>query len=269
MSVARMWIDFIWELVSKRNLLIELTKRDFISKYLGSYLGVFWAFVHPVVYIFVLFLVFSFVFKTQPINGIPYILWLSAGMIPWIYFSDSVSSATTSIIDNSFLVKKMSFSVGILPLVRLLSAMIIHVFFVLILLFMCVLCKTKITIYSLQIIYYFFSMVVLLVGLSWLTSALIVFLRDVGQLVSIVLQFLFWGTPIFWSLKYLPYKLGIILKLNPLTYIIEGYRDSLLQKVWFWEHFFQTAYFWCFTLGLLLLGAGVFRRTRPHFADVL
>ena len=112
-------------------------------------------------------------------------------------------------------------------------------------------------------------MLVLLTGLSWLFSALIIFLRDVGQLVAMALQFLFWGTPIFWSVKLLPAKYQPIIKLNPVVYIVEGYRDSLINRVWFWDHWLQTLYFWGIAGAMLVIGAVVFRRLRPHFADVL
>jgi lipopolysaccharide transport system permease protein/teichoic acid transport system permease protein len=94
-------------------------------------------------------------------------------------------------------------------------------------------------------------------------------LRDVGQLVAMALQFLFWGTPIIWSIKLLPVKYQPIIKLNPVVYIVEGYRDSLINRVWFWEHWQQTIYFWTITGFFFVLGAVVFRRLRPHFADVL
>jgi lipopolysaccharide transport system permease protein/teichoic acid transport system permease protein len=96
------------------------------------------------------------------------------------------------------------------------------------------------------------------------------FLRDTGQVVSMILQFAFWMTPIFWSPKFLTNKTLNLIKLNPVYYIVEGYRESFIYKTWFWEkHYMLTLYFWGVTLFFFFLGAVVFRRLRPHFADVL
>jgi lipopolysaccharide transport system permease protein/teichoic acid transport system permease protein len=269
MNYFRAFNAFITELFSRRQLIIEMTRRDFKSKYLGSYLGILWAFVHPTVYIVILWFVFGYVFKSQPVSGVPYVLWLAVGITPWFFFSDALTSATGSILENSFLVKKVAFSIGILPLVKLLSTMVIHLFFLGLIVAMFVVSGSSLPLQSLQLVYYLLSMLVLLTGLSWIFSALVIFLRDVGQLVAMALQFLFWGTPIFWSVKLLPEKYQQVIKLNPVVYIIEGYRDSLVNRVWFWEHWLQTVYFWVITMLLLLVGAVVFRRLRPHFADVL
>lgn len=269
MNYFRTFNAFIGELVSRRQLILEMTRRDFKAKYLGSYLGMLWAFVHPTVYIAILWFVFGFVFKSQPVSGVPFVLWLAAGIIPWFFFSDALTSATGSIIENSFLVKKVAFSIGILPLVKLLSTLVIHLFFLAMIFIMFIFSTAPLSLHALQIPYFLFAALVLLTGLSWLFSALIIFLRDIGQLVAMALQFLFWGTPIFWSVKSLPEKYRYIIKLNPVVYIVEGYRDSLINKVWFWENGLQTLYFWGVTIVFFILGAIVFRRLRPHFADVL
>ncbi|MBT0663411.1 ABC transporter permease [Geobacter pelophilus] len=269
MTYFRVFMAFIAELFSRRQLILEMTRRDFNAKYLGSYLGMLWAFVHPTVYIVILWFIFGYVFRSQPVSGVPYIIWLSAGIIPWFFFSDALSSATSSILENSFLVKKVAFSIGILPLVKLLSTLVIHLFFMVLIVLLFAGNGSIPPLQTLQIPYYLFASLVLLTGLSWLFSALIIFLRDIGQLVAMALQFLFWGTPIFWSVKQLPSKYQPIIKLNPVVYIVEGYRDSLINRVWFWEHWLQTVYFWVIAILLLLIGAVVFRRLRPHFADVL
>jgi lipopolysaccharide transport system permease protein/teichoic acid transport system permease protein len=269
MNYLRIFDVFIAELYSRRQLIVEMTRRDFKAKYLGSYLGMLWAFVHPTVYIAILWFVFGFVFKSQPVSGVPYVIWLATGIIPWFFFTDALTSATGSILENSFLVKKVAFSIGILPLVKLLSTLVIHLFFLAIIIAMLFASSATFSLHALQIPYYLFSALILLTGLSWLLSALIIFLRDVGQLVAMSLQFLFWGTPIFWSVKLLPARYQPLIKLNPVVYIVEGYRDSLINHVWLWEHWQQTIYFWIITGFFFVLGAVVFRRLRPHFADVL
>ena len=202
-------------------------------------------------------------------DNFPFILWLITGIIPWFFFSDSISSATNSIMENSYLVKKVVFRVSVLPIIKILSALIIHLFFIMFIFLMFLIYNYMPNIYNLQVIYYLFATIVLVLGLSWITSSLVIFLRDIGQIVAMVLQFGFWLTPIFWSFKMVPEQYHFIFKLNPVYYIVEGYRNSFIYNIWFWEYPNLTVYFWIETLALFAIGALLFRRLRPHFADVL
>lgn len=270
MQLLRHFISFLSELVSKRQIIFELTKQEFKNKYLGSHLGMVWAFIHPTVYILILWFVFQAGFKTPSVDRVPFVLWMMAGITPWFFFSEALSSATNAILDNSFLVKKIVLSMGILPLVKILSSVTIHIFFIIAIFLMLLLYGYPPNIYNIQVIYYLFATVMLLLGISWLTSSLVIFLRDIGQIVTMVLQFAFWMTPLFWSAKMLPPNIHNFLKLNPIYYVVQGYRETFIYKQWFWEtHYLWTLYFWCVTGFFFVVGAVVFRRLRPHFADVL
>ena len=267
--MLKAFLNFLFDLFRSRSLIIQLTRRDFKSRYLGSYLGLVWAFIQPTVTILIFWFVFQVGFKSAPVGNFPFILWLVTGMIPWFFFAESLSTGTTSVVENSYLVKKVVFRVSMLPIVKLLSALLIHLFFVLMIFVFFIAYKIYPTLYALQVIYYSFAMIALLLGLVWLTSALMVFLKDVGQIVAMFLQFGFWLTPIFWSLKLIPKKYQIFIKLNPFFYIVQGYRDSFINKVWFWEHTASSLYYWGITAVIFVAGALVFTRLRPHFADVL
>jgi len=95
------------------------------------------------------------------------------------------------------------------------------------------------------------------------------FFKDLGQLINIFLQIGIWATPIMWSYNIIPEKYQWIVKLNPMLYIVEGYRDSFINNIWFWEKQIQTIYFWLISLSLFFMGAIIFKRLKPHFADVL
>ncbi|MNI54631.1 Teichoic acid translocation permease protein TagG [compost metagenome] len=118
-------------------------------------------------------------------------------------------------------------------------------------------------------IYYTICAFCLVISLSLITSSLIVFFKDFGQIISIALQFGMWLTPILWHYTMLPRTYQWILKINPVYYIVEGYRDSLIGGVWFWERYNQTVYFWAITGILFLAGIIIMRKLKPHFADVL
>ncbi len=262
-------ISFLKAIFQNRSLLYSLAKSDFKQRYLGSYLGILWAFIQPTFTVLIFWFVFQVGFKAQPVDNFPFILWLIAGMIPWFFFSDSLASATNSIIENNFLVKKVVFRVSIVPIIKLISAFIVHLFFVFFMFLMFIYYGYTPTLYWLQIFYYMFATIVLLLGLSWITSSVVIFFRDMGQLVAMVLQFGFWLTPIFWSISIIPEKYHFLIKLNPLFYIIEGYRNSLIYNRWFWQDLNLTIYFWVITGAIFMLGAFTFKRLRPHFADVL
>ena len=113
---------------------------------------------------------------------------------------------------------------------------------------------------------------VLILGISYFTCSVVVFFRDLSQIISILLQVGIWLTPIMWvaedALAGHP-TLARVLKVNPMYYIVSGYRDTFVKKEWFFEHPMWTLYFWIFALLCLLLGGHVFKKLRIHFADVL
>ena len=137
------------------------------------------------------------------------------------------------------------------------------------LLFLLLFQQMPLSLYYLQAGYYLFCMMILALGISWALSALNVFVRDIAQLVTVLLQVGFWVTPIFWDIQMMPPKVQWFLKLNPVYYIIQGYRDSFISFQPFWNHLSYTAYYWLVTLGILAGGAYIFKKLKPQFPDVL
>lgn len=112
-------------------LIWKLAKNDFVTKYSGNYLGVFWAFVQPMVTIAIYIFVFQVGFRAQDAkNGYPYALWLIAGIVPWFFFGEGMMGATNAFAEYSYLVKKVVFRIDILPMVKVFSSLFIHLFFV-------------------------------------------------------------------------------------------------------------------------------------------
>lgn len=260
---------FLRDIVRSRQLIIELTKKDFQVRYLGSYLGMLWAFIQPFITVMIFWFVFEVGFKSKPVANFPFILWLVAGIIPWFFISESITNAANSIVENSYLVKKVVFRVSILPIIKILSALMVHFFFIGVLVVMFWVYGYPPKLYNLQVIYYLFATICLVVGFSWLTSSLIIFLKDVGQIIAMMMQFGFWVTPIFWSLNMVPESYRWLLVLNPAYYIVEGYRDSFIYGQWFWQQPGLTLYFWVVTSIIFVIGALAFKKLRVHFADVL
>ena len=261
--------EFFISIIKNRRLLWSLTKNDFKQKYIGNFLGVFWAFLQPTATVLIFWFVFQVGFKSQPIDNFPFILWLVAGMFPWFYFAEALSNGTNSIVANSFLVKKVVFRISLLPIIPLFSAFIVHIFFIFFMFAMFIYYGYAPNLYWLQIIYYLFAVSILLLGLSWITSSIVVFFKDIGQLVAMVIQFGFWLTPIFWNMNMVPPRYHWIIELNPMVYVIEGYRNSMIYHKWFWEDMNMTIYFWIVTTAIFVIGGLTFKKLRPHFADVL
>ncbi len=263
------FILFIKSILEKRELIFSLSKNDFKIKYAGSYFGVLWAFVQPLVTIGVFWFVFQVGFKNPPVQDVPFILWLICGIIPWFYFSEALNNATNSLIEYSFLVQKVVFRTSILPIVKIISSWYVHIFFVIFIFIMFLIYGYGFSIYNIQIIYYIFALVILLLGLSWIASSIVLFFKDVRQIINIILQIGFWLTPIFWDYKVLPNSLLEIFKINPMFYIVQGYRDTFINHIWFWERPLISIIFWIEVSLLIILGANIFRKLRPHFPDVL
>ena len=267
--------SMIADLWQKRQLIVKLSINDFKTRYAGSMMGVFWAFVQPVITVLVYWFVFEKGLRAgrQAMGGIeiPFVLFLISGLVPWFYFSDAWPNGTGSLISYSYLVKKVVFKVSILPIVKVMASIYVHIFFVVLTLAIFWAYGYAPDLYSLQVIYYSFGTFLLALGLSYITSSIVVFFRDLSEIINILLQILIWVTPIMWNVEttLADGLLKSILKLNPMYYIVNGYRNALINKHWFWETPRLTVYFWVITL--LILGAGmlIFKRLKKHFADVL
>ena len=267
--LSKGFAEFLGVLYRRRLLIFEMAKRDIAANHMGSFLGFFWTFINPVIMIFILWFVFSFGFKTAPKGNVPFVIWLTAGMAAWNTFAEIISGSTGVIVNNAHLVKKVVFPLSILPVVKLVGSMITHAVFLGMLIVLIAINGMPFSLFWLQALYYFFAMGVLALGIGWLTSAINAFARDTLQIVGVILQFGFWGTPIFWDLQMLPVNIRPIMKLNPLYYIVNGYRDSFIYSVPFWQHGQMTLYYWGVTGFVFVAGALVFLRLRPHLADVL
>ncbi|MEE1362213.1 MAG: ABC transporter permease [Selenomonadaceae bacterium] len=262
-------LEIIKELISKRKLLFTMAINDIKKRYLGSYLGILWAFIQPLFTLCVMWFVFSVGFKAMPVEGVPFILWLAAGMVPWFLLSEILSSASYCIIENAYLVNKVVFPVGLLPIIKIISSLMVHLFFIGFLIFMFVIHGYDFQSSMIQIVYYSFAATMLMLAASYITSSFTVFMKDFGQFIGVLIQFMFWATPIFWSLNMVPEEYRIWFYINPILYVTEGYREALIYNKWFWESPELCLYFWAFTITLLLVGRIVFNKLKPHFADVL
>lgn len=266
--------SLISELWQNRQLIWKLSTNDFKKRYAGSYLGKIWAFVQPVITVLMYWIVFDKVFQTRAqlvASGVevPYVLYLTAGLVPWFFFSEALGNGTSAMLEYTYLVKKVVFKISILPLIKVIAASFTHIFFAAVLLVIASCYGYFPTFYTLQVVYYTFCLFVLVLGICFMTSAVVVFFKDLQQIIAIGLQLGMWATPILWDIGMLSPTMQKIMSINPLVYVVEGYRNSVYGTTWFFEDIPGTIYFWCVTIILFALGAFVFKRLKIHFADVL
>ena len=268
-------IQLIRELMQNRRLIWKLSKNDFKTKYAGSYLGVVWAFIQPIITILMYWFIFGTLMgsKGEALSGgestVPFVLYLTAGLVPWFYFSEVLLSGTSSFRVYNYLVKKVVFKVSILPIIRVIGATFVHLAFVGLILILNMALGNMPSIYWIQIIYFSLCMFVFSLAITYATSSIVVFFKDLTQIINIVLQVGIWGLPIMYNISLIPEKFRIIVKLNPVFYIVNGYRTALYGSKWFWEDFYSTVYFWIVTVIFAAIGILIFKRLKPHFADVL
>lgn len=259
------------ELVQSRRLIWKLAKNDFKKRYAGSYMGAVWAMIQPVVTVLMYYIVFEKVIGSpgRGDGSVPFVLFLTAGLVPWFYFNEALNNGTNALLEYSYLVKKVVFKISILPIIKIIAASFIHVFFVVVLLIVAACYGYYPTVYTIQLVYYSVCLFVFVLALSYSTCAIVVFFKDLSQIISIALQIGMWATPILWDINSLDSAWVTILKINPLVYVVNGYRSAVYERQWFWQDFFSTMYFWIFTVVLFGIGAAVFKRLKVHFADVV
>lgn len=254
-----------------RSLILALIKREVIGRYRGSALGVLWSFFNPVLMLTVYTFVFSVVFKARWSGGsdskTEFALVLFAGLLVFNFFSECIGRAPSLIISNANYVKKVVFPLEVLALISLGSALFhaLISFGVWLLFYLLFFGLPHLTIILFPVM--MLPLVLLTLGLSWFLASLGIYLRDVGQVIALVITIFMFLSPIFYPISSLPAKVQPILRLNPLTTAIEQMRDVLV-----WGHVPSLRVYSIFLLISALtawLGFAWFQKTRRGFSDVL
>lgn len=252
----------------------DLAKSDFRKRFVGSYFGMVWMLIQPLVTIAIYAFIFGpYGFKSAPpVPNVSYTAWLIPGIVPWFFFSEVMNMVTGILQEYSYLVKKVVFPIELLPVIKLISCGFVHLFFILVMLLFYLFGGNLPRASWVQILYYSFSASMLALGISYFTSAVNVFFKDMQQLVGIVLQFGIWLCPIMYDEGLFtngrPW-LSVLFKLNPFYYVVAGYRDSMITGAPFWMRPTLGIYFWAVTVVLFVFGLRFFKKLRPHFSDVL
>lgn len=256
--------------VRERQRVFAMAKVMLEKQYSGSLLGIGWAVVKPSLFIFVYWFAIAVgVRGSQQHDGIPFILWLIPGIIPWFFLSEAFTTGGMSIRHNSHLVTKLVYPVPTIPVSEVLSLLFVHLIMVAIVTAIFLLTGFGLSIYYLQIFYYLACTLWFALAAAVALSALTAISKDVGHMVRSTIQVGFWLSPILWSADKLDGPLRVIIKMNPIAYIVQGYRNCFVNERWFFEQWEYGLYFWAVMLVLTLIGSVLFERLQKEFADVL
>jgi len=256
----------------RRWLLRYFVHRQVTRKYRKSYLGFAWAFLSPLIWVFFLTLIFSEIvgLRFRVVEGDPTLnfgLYLYCGLLPFLAFSEAANKGLNTITGNKGLVQQVVFPLELLPLANVITSMIDKIFGLGALLVVLLVFGVPIhwTISLLPLI--FVLQLVFVLGLTYFMAILGTYLPDVGEMTRPVIRGMFFFTPILWTADRLPEYLRWVVDYNPLAYLVEAYRDLILNGELPGE--MATLYFTLFSVALFVAGFALFVRLKPRFADLL
>lgn len=264
-------VKIMKEHLSYKNQILKMAKADLQKTYRGAALGWSWAIIKPAVTIFVYWFAFTIGLRMgKDVNGFPYFLWLIAGVVPWFYMSEMITGGTDCIRRYSYLVTKMKFPVSTIPTFVNMSKFIIHLILIYLVMIIFRLFGYTLDIYMLQLPFYMLLTFIFFNVWGLFSAPLAVISKDYSNLVKSFITAIFWLSGIMWNPDTIKNTvLKKFLKINPITYLVNGYRNCFINKVWFWESPKTLLCFIATTVILGILALWVYRRLRKEIPDVL
>ncbi len=215
-------MNFFKELYHYRELLKTNVKKDIRGKYKGSFLGILWSFINPLLQVLVYALVFPYIMKVETEN---YLIFLICGIIPWTWFITSISQGTTSITNNANLIKKVYFPREILPISVVTSGLVNFLISCIIILIFVLLGGLTISWHLIFLPLIIIVQYIFTLALIFVLSAFNVYVKDVEYIVAFIINMLFYATPILYTTEMFSGPILWLFRLNPLAHLINAYRD--------------------------------------------
>jgi len=247
-----------------RELLKTNVKKEIRGRYKNSILGVMWSFLNPLLQL----AVYAIIFGALLAGGDPtYHIYICVALIPWTYFTTAITQSAFTIIGNGDIIKKVYFPREILPISVVTSGavnFIISTIIILVFLFASGLGITKyIILYPIILLIQY----ILLIGIAFIVSSITVYFRDLEHIIGVVLMAAFYGTPIVYKLEQLPANLQVLMQLNPMTHLINAYRDIFYYQQM--PDFKMLGILLVIALGLTIIGYFIFKKLQKGFAEEL
>lgn len=254
------------DFMSRAATVLRLAVNDFKQGYAGSALGALWAVAEPLVTVAVYWFVYTVAFGGSEVGGVPYYIWLSAGIAPWFFISNGINGVTVCFRDYAFLVKKMRFDKACLPIIRTVSSLISHMIFTLLVILVCLISGTGV-ISPLYLIAAVFISSVFVYAVGRISALLCARFKDIKNITSVALSVGFWLTPVFWNIQDAPEDISRLVRLNPAADIVELYRAAILGTEC--ADMKSAVYITAVCAVLLLLGGLYEKSALPTVADRL
>ena len=252
--------------------ILKLAKSEVVRTYKGSALGSLWAIIKPSFLIFIYWFAIELGLRgNRSISGgYPFIIFLVAGIVPWFFISDAISDGAKSIRSHKYLVTKMPFPVSTIMTFVTLSKLYVNIGITAIVYIILLFCGYMPSLHNIQILFYMPLMFIFFTALSWITAPLSCISKDFENLVKTIITAIFWLSGIIWD----PYSLqeGLLKKmilLNPVTYFVNGYRNTFIYHKWFFETPYETIGFCIILILVIVSGSLVYNRLRKRILDVL
>lgn len=255
------------ELLDHRELLVSLALREIKVRYKQSVLGVAWAVIQPVTMMFIFTIVFSR-FAKLPSEGLPYPVFSYAALLPWTFFSSSVSTAIGSVAGGASLIKKVYFPQAVLPLASILTHGVDFAISAAVFVLLLIYYRIGVTIHALYVLPLLAIQVAFMTGVSLLLSAFNAYYRDVRYVLPVAMQLWLYATPVAWSMAMVPshYRIPYML-LNPMAAVIDGFRGALLRGTPPELNLLAAA--GASTLLILIVAYRYFTHVQRNFADII
>lgn len=249
---------------SYRELLFNLAYREISQRYKQSILGYAWVIINPLSQILVLTFVFSTIFRMSYFN-VPYIIFLIAGLLPWNFFTQSLTSSVNSLVSNSSLITKIYFPREILVYSTIIAKIVDFFYSILIAIIFFIIYKIALTPNALWFFPFFIVQLIFTASLALILASINLFYRDIQYLLNLLLSIWFYLTPVIYPVEQFPEKYRFIFSLNPMSVIINGYRQTILGgKDPNMTSFLAVA---VFSILFFIISFLYFKKTEGKFAD--
>lgn len=254
-----------------RGQIIKLAKAEISKTYKGAVLGWSWAIIRPAITIFVYWFAFSIGLRVRSsVEGYPYFLWLIAGMIPWFFMRDAFTGGASSLRRHTYLITKIKFPVSTIPSFVNLSLLIVNLFLTGIMLLLFIVLGYEPSVYWLQIPIYIFMMLIFFNAWGLFAGTLGAMSRDFLNLIKSLSMALFWLSGIMYSVENIPVDwIKTIMLFNPITVVVNGFRNSMIYHEWIWENPVELRNFVLVYVVMVLLAVWAYKKLRKDIPDVL
>lgn len=220
-------MSIIGEIINYKEFLKSNVKKDVRGKYKGSFLGVLWSFINPLLSVVIYAIVFHYIMRFQIEN---YLIYLIAGIIPWTFFTTAINSGMNSILFNADIIKKVYFPRIILPISAVSSCLVNFLISCIIIVIFAFFSSVGVSCYLIFLPLVILIQYIFTLGIVFILSAVEIYVRDIEHIINFFIGMLFYVTPILYTTDYVPEKFSFLLKINPLSFIIDAYHSIFYYK---------------------------------------